>query len=79
MTKENPHSLSLFLRYSRTCPLLLSAYLFLAPLSALVEIGLAAAIAAAVDYALSGTLENIGAYIVVYLGYVLQASMTPIA
>lgn len=71
MTKENPHSLSLFLRYSRTCPLLLSAYLFLAPLSALVEIGLAAAIAAAVDYALSGTLENIGAYIVVYLGYVL--------
>lgn len=57
-------------RYIKTSRVYLALYIIIAPANALIEIGLAAAMASAIDYAMTGTLENLGRYIAVYLLYV---------
>lgn len=70
-TQKKKHPLWLFAAYLSRGGWHLAMYLVLAPLNALVEIGLAAAMAAAVDYAMSGQLQDMGRYVGVYALYVL--------
>jgi ATP-binding cassette subfamily B protein len=49
----------------------LVVYLFLAPVNALVELGLAYAMSTAVDYAMNGSLSTAGRYVAFYVAYIL--------
>ena len=71
MSSEKRRPLWLFGRYIKTSPLYLTLFLIFAPLSALIEIGLAAAMASAIDYAMAGRLSDMGKYVIAYAGYVL--------
>ena len=68
---ERKRPLWLFFTYLRQGKGHLALYLLLAPLNALVEIGLAAAMASAVDYAMSGQVQDMGRYVGLYALYVL--------
>lgn len=68
---ERKRPLWLFFTYLRQGKGHLALYLLLAPLNALVEIGLAAAMASAVDYAMSGQVGDMGRYVGLYALYVL--------
>ena len=68
---ERKRPLWLFFTYLRQGKGHLALYLLLAPLNALVEIGLAAAMASAEDYAMSGQVQDMGRYVGLYALYVL--------